>query len=224
MRHFINYSVDFTLREDLIRRTTVSMGEVTGEYLVVEPDKSQHGALYKTEARFQCMFLADSIVKKRLVLISEVPFSTVAATTPHEVVNLIRRRKLGYFTLTRSNFVCIKHLGNFKCLASRGGELVRRPSVHHSWFLVLFQETSVIIAMNRYRVYDKPTVQFEGSLSIGSTEEDRLDDCLEPREVIDEAPEAALQMLFGLLLLYNGEILKRFNKLLPEPVNETEDE
>lgn len=216
MRHFINYSMDDTLREDIIRKTTVSMGEVTGEYLVVEPDKSQQGAVYKTEARFQCMFLADSIVKNRCLLISVVPFSTLAASSTQEVIELIRGRKLGYFTLMKSNFICIKHLGNFRCLASRAGGLVRRPSVHHSWFLVVFQEKSVIVAMNRYRMYEKAGSQREGSLSIESTEEDRLDDCLEPREQIDEAPEAALQMLFGLLLLYNGEILKRFNKLLPE--------
>ena len=143
---FLYVLKDFVLNslqiaEAVLPSTTVCVGKIDGRYIRIDPCSSLRGEICETEQSFECLFLGDRDVRKRLLLVSSVPFSKLRTVSVEEFTQWMLSEQIAYYELEASSVVCVRHEASVYCDMGSGQPVViTHPQ--RSRFMALFADIS----------------------------------------------------------------------------------
>ena len=98
----------------------ISVGEVVDKFYRIAPRSN----FYATECRFrfsfQCLYIGETTVRARLLLISALPVESLRTMSSRDVISLIKGNRLGYYTFFDPEYLYLmKHMGTVYCDGTR---------------------------------------------------------------------------------------------------------
>lgn len=134
--------------EAVLQSTTVCVGKIDGRYISIDPSRSLGGSTCETKQSFECLFLGDRVVHRRLLLVSSVPFTKLRTFSVDVLKLLMLSGQIAYYKLETCSLFCVRHEATAYCEMGSGQPVViTRPE--QSRFMVLFADISPLSACFR---------------------------------------------------------------------------
>ena len=131
-----------------MHRVSVSHGMIDSRFVSICP-KTLLGEELEYGSRLEFLFISDSSVDTRYVLVSSVPFQIVRSSSTFGIIQFIDLRILGYYEFQDKSVFCVKHIMEYQL--DMDGYTDDSFDDSSSKFLVIYKERSAFEQLKTVR-------------------------------------------------------------------------